>query len=79
MNIFFSIVGILLLLYVSYRIIIEIRDNYENRRVDRYNNYLDPEPVDNCKFKDVVNKSRFESKDFLLSEIVEKINKDGKN
>jgi len=55
-----------------------IRDLYENRRKNYKNVYLDPEPVDNCKFKDVVNKSRFESKDFLLSEIVEKINKDGK-
>ena len=55
-----------------------IRDNYEKRRKNYRNVYLDPEPVDNCKFKDVVNKSRFESKDFLLSEIVEKINKDGK-
>jgi hypothetical protein len=55
-----------------------LRDSYDNRRIDRYNNYIDPEPIDNCKFKDIVNKSRFESKDYLLSEIVEKINKDGK-
>lgn len=40
MNIFFSIVGILLLLYVSYRIIIEIRDNYENQREDQYTREL---------------------------------------
>lgn len=49
-----------------------LRDNYENLQDG------DPEPVDNCRFKDIVNKSRFEDKDYLLSEIVDAINKDGK-
>ena len=39
-NIFLSILGILLLLYVSYRIIVEIRDNYENQREDQFTREL---------------------------------------
>jgi hypothetical protein len=39
-NIFLSILGIILLLYVSYRVVIEIRDNYENQREDQYTREL---------------------------------------
>lgn len=36
MNIIFSIIGIVTILYVFYKIIMEIRDNYENQREDDY-------------------------------------------
>ena len=36
MHFIFTIFGILTILYVFYRILIEIRDNYENQREDEY-------------------------------------------
>ena len=38
----------------------------------------DPLPADICRFKDIVNDSRFHDKNYLLSEIVNSIHKDGK-
>ena len=36
MHFIFTLFGILTILYVFYRILIEIRDNYENQREDEY-------------------------------------------
>ncbi len=40
MHIIFSFFGILTILYVFFRIIIEIRDNYENKNEDEYTRML---------------------------------------
>ena len=39
-HVIFSIIGVITILYVFYRIIIEIRDNYENKNEDEYTRKL---------------------------------------
>lgn len=60
MNVFFTIIGISIILYLFYRIIMEVRDNYENQNEDLYSRQLvekirqiDP------KVNDVVDQLRF--------------------
>jgi len=40
MNAFFTFTGIIIILYIFYRIIMEVRDNYENQNEDQYTREL---------------------------------------
>ena len=60
MNAFFTFIGIAFILYVFYRIIMEVRDNYENQNEDPYTRQL----IENIRridpvVHDVVDKLRF--------------------
>lgn len=60
MNIIFSIIGIVTILYVFYKIIMEIRDNYENQREDDYVRLLvEKIRLIDPRVNDVVNQLKF--------------------
>ena len=60
MNIIFSIIGIVTILYVFYKIIMEIRDNYENQREDDYVRLLvEKIRLIDPRVNDIVNQLKF--------------------